>query len=46
MCALNVLIDHADCIMPVDNQALFDIVARVDSQYDKLKANKGLKEDG
>jgi tubulin epsilon len=40
MLALNELIDHADCIMPVDNQALFEIVARVDSQYEKLKQSK------
>ena len=31
MLALNVLIDSADCIMPVDNQALFEIVNKVDS---------------
>jgi len=37
MLALDVLIDHADCILPVDNQALFDIVKRVDEQYEKLK---------
>ena len=30
MLALNVLIDSADCILPVDNQALFDIVSKVD----------------
>ena len=30
MLALNVLINSADCILPVDNQALFDIVSRVD----------------
>lgn len=31
MLALNELIEHADCILPVDNQALFDIVSRVDT---------------
>lgn len=31
MLALNMLIDHADCVLPVDNQALFDIVSRVDA---------------
>ena len=31
MLALNVLIDSADCIMPVDNQALFEIVNKVDA---------------
>mmetsp|Transcript_5733 Transcript_5733/g.9109 ORF Transcript_5733/g.9109 Transcript_5733/m.9109 type:complete len:229 (+) Transcript_5733:346-1032(+) len=41
MLALDVLIDSADCILPVDNQALFDIVQRVDAQYDKAKASKG-----
>ena len=30
MLALNVLIENADCVLPVDNQALFDIVSRVD----------------
>lgn len=30
MLALNVLIENADCVLPVDNQALFDIVGRVD----------------
>ena len=37
MLALNMLIDHADCVLPVDNQALFDIVSRVDSQHAKMK---------
>ena len=37
MLALNVLIDSADCVLPIDNQALFDIVSRVDQQYDKVK---------
>jgi len=41
MLALDVLIDNADCILPVDNQALFDIVSKVDTQYEKMKANKG-----
>lgn len=40
MLALNELIEHADCILPVDNQALFDIVSKVDSQYEKMKQNK------
>jgi hypothetical protein len=35
MLALNVLIEHADCVLPVDNQALFDIVGRIDSSYQK-----------
>lgn len=38
MLALNVLINHADCVLPVDNQALFDLVSRVDQQYEKMKA--------
>ena len=33
MLALNVLIENADCVLPVDNQALFDIVSKVDSKY-------------
>ncbi len=37
MLALNMLIDHADCVLPVDNQALFDIVSRVDNQQSKMK---------
>ena len=40
MLALNVLINNADCILPVDNQALFDIVSKVDQQYEKLKQTK------
>ena len=40
MLALNVLINSADCILPIDNQALFDIVSRVDQQYEKLKQTK------
>jgi len=44
MLALNELINSADCILPVDNQALFDIVQKVDSQYDKKKNAYG-KED-
>jgi tubulin epsilon len=30
MLALNELIDHADCVLPVDNQALFNLVQNVD----------------
>jgi tubulin epsilon len=41
MLALNVLIEHADCVLPVDNQALFDIVGRIDGQYQK-EAHKEL----
>ena len=37
MLALNELIDHADCVLPVDNQALFDIVDRVDQTYAKTQ---------
>lgn len=40
MLALNVLINSADCVLPVDNQALFDIVSKVDLQYEKLKQTK------
>lgn len=31
MLALNTLIESADCILPVDNQALFEIVSKVDA---------------
>ena len=31
MLALDVLIESADCILPVDNQALFDITSKVDT---------------
>jgi tubulin epsilon len=41
MLALNVLIENADCVLPVDNQALFDIVSRVDSQVQHSKHNPG-----
>ena len=30
MLALNKLIDCADCVLPVDNQALFELVSKVD----------------
>ena len=40
MLALNMLIEHADCVLPVDNQALFDIVSRVDAQYAKARQDK------
>jgi tubulin epsilon len=30
MLSLSELIEHADCVLPVDNQALFDIVSKVD----------------
>ncbi len=40
MLALNVLIENADCVLPVDNQALFDIVSRVDQQYQKKEEAK------
>ena len=40
MLALNVLIDNADCVLPVDNQALFEIVSKVDSQYAKMKSQQ------
>lgn len=33
--ALNELIDHADCVMPVDNQSLIDICNRVDKDTSK-----------
>ena len=40
MFALNVLIENADCVLPVDNQALYDIVGRIDSQYQKKEEVK------
>ena len=36
MLALNELIKHADCVLPVDNQALFNIVQSVDTQFQKM----------
>ena len=33
MLSLNELTEHADCVLPVDNQALFDIVSRIDARY-------------
>jgi len=42
--ALNELIDHADCVLPVDNQALLDIVSRVDAQYEKMLREKKASE--
>ena len=49
MLALNVLIENADCVLPVDNQALFDIVGRIDKEQsqhggakaDQLRSNNG-----
>jgi len=47
MLALNTLIEHADCVLPVDNQALFDLVSKVDQQYAKMKLEKSdLIKDG
>ena len=31
MMALNCLIEHADCILPVENQQLYDIMKRIDA---------------
>jgi tubulin epsilon len=39
---LNQLIEHSDCVLPVDNQALIDICARIDElkgKAGKIKAN-------
>ena len=35
--ATNELIEHADCVLPIDNQALYDIVSRVEATYKKSK---------
>ena len=40
MLALNTLIESADCVLPVDNQALFEIVSKVDQQYAKMQAER------
>lgn len=40
MLALNVLIESADCVLPVDNQALFDIVGKIDQQYQHKREEK------
>jgi tubulin epsilon len=40
MLALNTLIESADCVLPVDNQALFDIVDKVNTQYSKKEEQK------
>lgn len=45
MLALDVLINSADCVLPIDNQALFDIVSRVDAQS-KKKQGSSLLETG
>jgi hypothetical protein len=45
MLALNVLIGNADCVLPVDNQALFDIVGRVDSQYQAQSKKDELRQN-
>jgi len=43
--ALNSLMGHADCILPVDNQALFEIVANVEDSFQKAKKKTiGIKE--
>ena len=31
MLALNKLIEHADCVIPIDNQALINIVETIDN---------------
>ena len=45
MLALDVLINSADCVLPIDNQALFDIVSRVDATS-KKKQGSSLTETG
>jgi len=41
MFACSKLVEHADCVFPVENQALFNIVNTVE----KTKQNKKLKEN-
>ncbi|CAI2367923.1 unnamed protein product [Moneuplotes crassus] len=38
MLALNCLIEYSDCVLPIENQSLFDIVKRIDD-LDKYKKN-------
>lgn len=40
MLALNCLIEYADCILPVENQQLYDIVKWIDAQSEKWKGSK------
>lgn len=35
MLSLNELIEHADAVLPIENQALFDIVSKVDKQVSR-----------
>ncbi len=44
--ALNVLMESADCILPVDNKALFEIVGRIEDNYSKKKGALGAYKQG
>ena len=39
--ALNSLMESADCVLPIDNTSLFDIVSRVEESYQKAKKKTG-----
>jgi tubulin epsilon len=41
--ALNELKNHADCVLPIDNSALFEILSRID-KYKSSKNSRGVKE--
>ena len=41
MLSLNELIEHADAVLPIENQALHDIVAKVDKQVSRSSGAGG-----
>ena len=40
MLSLNELIDHADCVFPIENQALYDFCEKIDNQSTKGSTDK------
>eukprot|EP00873_Tetraselmis_striata_P003164 jgi/Tetstr1/423428/TSEL_014109.t1 len=40
--SLSRLVEHSDCVFPVDNQSLADICGRIDSRAQKMRGNSSL----
>jgi hypothetical protein len=45
MLSLNELIEHADAVLPIENQALHDIVAKVDRQVNRTSSTSAATVD-
>jgi hypothetical protein len=45
MLALSVLSDHASAVLPIENQALLDVVSMVDQRMQQASHSKGRTED-